>query len=155
MALNVNKLKLAEHARNLFSVSLEPAEKFEDLLDPAYWAHIAAKLRVHDRVEVVAADGTWFAELIVSATANTWAKMSVLRFVELEPCKMPDAAVKAAKEQKQSTPNREAAFYREWDAKAQAHRIVRRADKEVVAAGIKDRAEADAKVDLLIAEATV
>ena len=144
MALTPVMLKEAEFVRNIFAIRLAADEDFEDTLKPAYWAHVAAKLRVNDRVEVSAADGSWLAELVVSATTNTEAKMSVYRFAELEPCKLPEIGGGKAEEIKTSD-----AYYRRWNNKAMTHEIIRKEDKIVVFSS-KDKTEAEAHVKELL-----
>jgi hypothetical protein len=137
-------LKEAEYVRHIFAISLDADVNFEDTLKPAYWAHVAAKLRVGDRVEVSAADGTWLAELVVSGTTSTEAKMSVYRFVELEPCKLPETGAGKAENVKTSD-----AFFRRWNNKEMVHEIIRKEDKAVVFS-TKDKAEAETHVKELL-----
>ena len=149
MALKPINLKEADYVRHVFAIRLEADENFEDVLTPSYWAHVAAQLRVMDRVEVSPADGTWLAELVVSAVTNTEAKMSVYRFVELEPCKLPELGI--GKADKVASAD---AYFRRWNAKDMSHEVIRKEDN-IVVFQTKDKAEAEAKVKELLAESLV
>jgi len=65
MPLGVNSLKLAETVRSVYQITATAETKPEDLVKPEYWTHVARKLRMGDRIEVMAADATWYAELRV------------------------------------------------------------------------------------------
>lgn len=56
---------------------------FEDLLKPECWAHVAQLLRPGYRIEVLAEDGSYFAELLVVSAGRLWAKVAVLRKIDL------------------------------------------------------------------------
>lgn len=74
---------LAEHARNVWVATTERGHFKEDFENPAYWAHIASKLRPWDHIEVRAEDGTFYAEYLVLACDRTWARVRNLSFVSL------------------------------------------------------------------------
>ncbi len=57
----------------------------EDVLDPAYWAHVGAKLHVRDRIELWADDGAWFLEAVVLSAGRNWARVHLLRVEHLTP----------------------------------------------------------------------
>ena len=63
--LNVNGLKVAENLRVNHRIVCEFETTPEDLLKPDFWKHVARKLRLHDRVEVIGYDGRWYAEVLV------------------------------------------------------------------------------------------
>lgn len=50
----------------------------EDLMNPAYWAHIAATLKPWDRIDVRANDGSWWAQLLVLEASRSWARVHCL-----------------------------------------------------------------------------
>ena len=59
------------------TVGVTPA----DVMSPDYWAHLAGKMKVDDRIEVVAQDGSFDADLRVIAVDSRmlWAQVRVLR----------------------------------------------------------------------------
>lgn len=74
---------LAEAKRNAWFVIAEESQKPEDLLNPAVWAHHCRDLRPWDLIEVVADDGTWFAEYRVLTVERTWARVAIVTKVNL------------------------------------------------------------------------
>ena len=127
-ALLQDRLKQAEYTRNVFSVVPEFGTKLEDMLKPEYWAHTGAKLHPTDRIEVIAEDNTWFAELFVVSCARNWAKVTTLRFVELA----------------ESTPDETPAIeYKiNWGGQNVKHRVVRLSDNATIKDGFASAAEA-------------
>ncbi|WP_406873294.1 hypothetical protein WHT83_06240 [Aminobacter sp. P9b] len=65
MPLHVNGLALAESKRTLYRITTGIDDTPDSLLDPRYWVHVAKQLRVDDRLEVMAFDRSWFAEILV------------------------------------------------------------------------------------------
>lgn len=63
--LGPNGLKLAESVRNVYQITAPEGTTPDDLVDPKFWVHVARLLRAGDRVEVLAADVSWYAELRV------------------------------------------------------------------------------------------
>lgn len=82
-ALTPNKLAQAEFQRVIYSVTPELGTTILDVLDPKYWVHVAAQLRPRCRIEVLAEDNSWFAELLVASADKTWASVALLRYVDL------------------------------------------------------------------------
>lgn len=81
--LTADRLKGAEFDRIVHTANPPAGHTLEHMLSPAYWAHVAPKLRPWDKVEIRAEDGTYFAEFLVLACDRTWAKMHVLRWDDL------------------------------------------------------------------------
>lgn len=77
--LDPSRLVSAETVRRNLSVTPETGITLSDVMKPEYWAHVAARLNRADRIEVVAEDFAWTADLIVADRGRTWAKMLVLR----------------------------------------------------------------------------
>lgn len=73
----------AEYKRRDLIATPEVGTSLDEMLEPAYWAHVAKQLQPWDRIDVRAADGTWFAELLVVAVANQAAKVHLLQHVDL------------------------------------------------------------------------
>jgi hypothetical protein len=124
----LNRVKSAEYVRNIFSATPEIGTKYDDVLDPRYWTHVAPTLHPTDRIEVLAEDGAWFAELIVLSCGKNWAKVFPLRFVEM------------SESQPEEAPGAE--YVVVWRGMVHKHSVVRTADKVVVKAGFASAAEA-------------
>lgn len=71
-------IKLAEHARNLHRVTPDAGTSLEDVLKPDYWSHVGAKIMQGDRVEILPADGAWYAEALVVSCSRIHVKLAVL-----------------------------------------------------------------------------
>lgn len=88
-----NRLHFAEHRRNIFSVTPEHGTPFEEILKDGYWAHVSAKMKPGDRVEVMAEDGSYFAELLVQDAGRLYAKVAALRHVKLEAVEVKEGGL--------------------------------------------------------------
>jgi hypothetical protein len=55
---------------------------FSELLDPAYWLHIARKVRIGDQIEVLPDGNRWYAKLLVVSVTDNSVKVAVLSFVD-------------------------------------------------------------------------
>lgn len=126
MKLTPHLLKEAEYRRTVFEIVLDPGTEFDDVLKPAFWAHVARRLKPRNRIEVHAADGSWYAELMVRSASHVSAFVSPVHHVTFDDMKaeaddLGDYLIKfrgAAK----------------WSA-------IRNADKAVVVEGLASRAE--------------
>ena len=81
--LDESRFRLAELDRQDWIANADEGTKIEDVLDPAYWCLLAPKLKPFDHIEVRADDGSWIANLIVLATARTWARVKILNKFDL------------------------------------------------------------------------
>lgn len=82
---------VAENVRQEIVIMPEIGTTMEEMQNPAYWSHVASRLRAWDRIEVRPADGTWWAELVVRVVQPFAVRVHVLRLV-----KFPDAQRAAA-----------------------------------------------------------
>ena len=78
------QIKPAEFCRNIWHVTPEAGVTPEDLGESKTWVNIAKQLSVSDRIEAVAVDGSWFAELFVRAVVGVDVKIVPLRVVQFE-----------------------------------------------------------------------
>src|SRR5688572_24720719 len=83
--LKPSLLKSAEQAHLTHHVVLEAGTTIDDMLKPEYWKAAAAHLHPSDRIQVEAADGSFFAELSVRDVGKTWAKVKVCNEKRHEP----------------------------------------------------------------------
>ena len=77
------RFKPAESSRNVHSITIEQGISRAEILNPAFLAHIAARLRPYDHIEVTCDDGTLYAELLVKTCDRTWAHCHVLKWEDL------------------------------------------------------------------------
>ena len=83
LQMSADRFKLAEHERNIHSITIEEGVTRAQLINPAFLAHVAAKLRPYDQIEVRCDDGTLFAKLLVLQAERTWARVHVLEWHNL------------------------------------------------------------------------
>lgn len=88
------RFKNAEYERAIHVATLESGVTWEDAQAPEFWAHVAAKVRRYDHIEVRTDDSSFWGELLVMDSGKGYVKTSVLRFVELAsaPVKSDGAA---------------------------------------------------------------
>jgi len=127
-----DKFKGAEYARNIWSATSAVGVALEDVLKPEYWAHVAMKLTPSDRIEVVAEDGSFFAELYVQDKDKTWAKVFLLRHVVLDPLEKIDPTLD---------------FKVDWRGPANRYGVIRKSDNTVIKDGFATKGEAARFID--------
>lgn len=127
--LATNRIKQAEYVRNIWHVTPEQDVPFDTLLDPKYWAHVSAQFKPCDRIEVNAEDGSYFAELIILDAGRLFAKVQVLRKVELKAV-VVSGAISDEYEVK-------------WAGPSAKWRVLRKADNAPLKEGFTDRAGAE------------
>lgn len=87
MPIQPVSLQLAQHRRNVWSIIVQENVGISDILKPEFWAHVAERLKSRDRIEVMAIDNSFYAELFVLNTGNQWAAVDLLvekRFISEE-----------------------------------------------------------------------
>jgi len=123
--------KAAEFTRTIWQATPEVGATLADMLQPEYWAHVAKSIRPGDRIEVLAADGSWFAELFVRSSGLNEVRATVLREVQF------DKAVPVALPQTE---------YEVKFAGAAKWRVIRRSDNASMVDGLQTRGDAEAWV---------
>ena len=64
--LSPHMLQLAEHRRNLWSVTVAPGIPVDSVKNPEFWVHCAKMVKAGDKIECHAQDNSWYAELKVA-----------------------------------------------------------------------------------------
>lgn len=129
-ALNFAHCKQADFERTVHAVCPPYGIEFATLLEPSYWAHVAAMFKPRDRIEVYPEDGSYYAELFVVAAGRQWAKVVELRKVDLNA----GAAI----------PVPAAEFVVNWGGPSHKHRVIRKSDNTVLKSGFSTPEEANA-----------
>jgi hypothetical protein len=88
-----NRLHFAENRRNVFCVTPEHGTPYDAILKDDYWAHVSAKMKPGDRIEVLAEDGSYFAELLVQDAGRLYAKVASLRHVKLDAVEVKEGGL--------------------------------------------------------------
>jgi len=81
--LNPQRFGLAEYKRNIWHVVAELGTEPDDVMVPAYWAHVAEQFKPFDEIRVTIDDGAWVLYLLVTSCDRNWAKVFKLAFHEL------------------------------------------------------------------------
>jgi hypothetical protein len=69
-SLNATRFKEGDYARQIFHASAQTGTTKEDLLNPAYFAHVASQVSRFDHIEVVEETGAWWAQLLVTSKSE-------------------------------------------------------------------------------------
>lgn len=128
--IHESRFALAESKRNVWFATPVEGTPFGELLQPAYWSHIARRLRPGDLIEVVPDENTYKAFLVVLDAGQNWAKVALDRKVDLSP----PASVAAGDINKE--------YAVEWKGPHWKHAVIRVSDKQVVEKGFNTRDEA-------------
>lgn len=126
-------LKLAEGERLIFIDYPEANVTINDMLSPAYWAHVAKSLKAGCRIEAVAADGSWFVELYVIRADRTWAQTALMREVKLSSLKIDI--------------EKHEDFMVKFGTAQTKFRVIRKSDKQVIKEGLSTAQEAISWLD--------
>ena len=78
------RMQLAEYQRQEWVCNVPPEITREDVLNPAFWSHMASLMKPYDHIEVRQEDGSWLSQLIVLQSDRLWAKVFEMRFVEFK-----------------------------------------------------------------------
>lgn len=131
--LSQNRLQLAEHYSVTYAASLPADHTLEDAQKPDYWAHSAARLRQGDLIRLIPEDGSYFAELIVTATGKGYARVKLLRSIDLH-----EAVAEAA-----GTALLDAPMFVKWFGPQVKFGVVRKSDNERIKEGFSEKAQAE------------
>jgi hypothetical protein len=85
IVLTEQRMGLAEAMRHDWVVNAQEGTTVKDILDPTYWAYVAPKMSIYDRVEVRLETGEWVAELLVLGLDRNWARVHMLQLYDLIP----------------------------------------------------------------------
>jgi hypothetical protein len=110
----------------------------QDLLQPAFWAHHATKLRPYDEIRARAEDGTWIAFYIVLDASRNWARVQQLALHRLTTRDV--SLSQTSEDQVKAFIDAHSVTYRgphKWS-------IVRKADRNVLTEGIEQKDDAQA-----------
>ena len=118
-------LREAEYRRTIWELTVEKGVEPKAVLQPAFWAHVAGRLKIGDRIEAMAHDGSWFYELIVRskpAGRATEATVVPLNFYDLNAIDVETKTAVAGVE-----------YEHAWKGPTLKHCVIRLADKAIVA----------------------
>jgi len=125
--LNIDRIKEAEYVRHAFRVTVPVTVSYQETLDPTFWGHVASKLTVGDKIEIVPEDFSWYAEVIVRACSRVHAAVGAITFKEFH----------SKKENKPASADPD--FSIDWKGPQRKYAVIRLADKEVIKDGFASR----------------
>lgn len=129
LILNPQRMGLAEQLRQDWVVNAEEGTAVQDVLDPSYWAHMAAQLQVYDHIEVRLETGAWLLELIVLDVGRNYARVYVAQkydFAEVDV----------------TAPSNAITHRVDWKGPQRKHVVIRLSDSAVLQEGFSDKKEA-------------
>jgi len=77
------RMKEESYARNSFFVTCPVKTDHKDLLDPVFWRNLGQQFHQFDKVTAVTEDGQWYAEYVVVGCDRLWAKLALVKFIDL------------------------------------------------------------------------
>ncbi|API59521.1 hypothetical protein BSL82_09530 [Tardibacter chloracetimidivorans] len=126
--LSPAKLQAAEHYRTRYAAVVDDGTTVEDLQRPEFWCHVAGRMRQMDVIEVLSEDGSYFAELLVLKTGVGFAKVMLLRKVDLEtPAADDDASLVQV----------------QWKGPHRKHAVIRKSDGEILKDSFATKVDAE------------
>lgn len=125
--LTWNHIKESSFVAPSFFVTVPPGTTVDALLDPAFWALVASRLKPNMRLEVVPEDREYYAELFVMASDLNRVSVVLMRKVQLESAAATLPQATSLFELKFRGPN-----YK-WS-------VIRLSDKKVVKEGFEEKA---------------
>jgi hypothetical protein len=125
--LTPNRFSLAETRRNIWQIIPEDGTPYELLFDKDYWAAMASKLRPFDRIEVLADDGSFWAELLVLMATKTQAAVMELRKIDISTKEVAQVEEK---------------FAVKWRGPHRKWSVIRSADSSIVRSGFESADDA-------------
>jgi hypothetical protein len=121
--------QLARAERNVWRYFPEPNHTKEQIMAPAYWAHVSRRHRVGDKIEALWEDGSAYAELLIIACDKDYTKTVLLTFLDITG----GSAAKA-----------DGQFDVQWKGSVKKHCIVRLSDGAVIQEGLQTKVDAEA-----------
>lgn len=116
-----NRFALAEHAGNRFRATPPYGVTFEQIQNPAYWAHIASRVKPGDIIDVLPEDMSFCAEMLVVSCNRLEVRVHTKHHSIIEAPK-PEHMEDAADPQ----------FDVKWGGPVAKFRVIRKEDKKVV-----------------------
>lgn len=86
---DASNLQSVEYVRNVFRTVPPQGHSLDDVLAPNYFAHLAPKLKIGDRIEVLPETMEYFAELLVVRSERFTVHTALVNRVELATPEMP------------------------------------------------------------------
>jgi hypothetical protein len=138
----------AEIERTLRLIRVKPGTTIDMVMDPDFWVHSGQHLRIDDKLEVLAADGSFEVELrcVAVDVRGYWAQMRLLTWWPRNLAVRPEwIESKAAGETPPQTGPDPQGYLVEWAGPVHKWRIINRAG-EIVGKGFVTQEDAASEV---------
>lgn len=141
--LDAGRFALAEQQRNVYQIIVEPDVTRAQMLRPEFLAHVAAKVRPYDKLEIIKDDGTLYAEAVVLQCDRTWARIHITAWTDLG---VKDVALTQADQQAiEAAVAKSSETYRvEFKGPKKLWCVIRTADSAYVREGEANKSDAHA-----------
>lgn len=121
------QLRQAEFVYNRWFATPPAGTTKADVLAPAFWTHVQAKVKAGDRIDVTPESGEWLAELLVRAAGENGLVLHVLHYHAFAAAELPAGS--------------------DYEVKfggAAKWRVIRKADRHVLVESLPTREAAEA-----------
>lgn len=126
--LNPQRMELAEQWCQHWVVNAEEGTTVSDVMDPQYWAHMAARMQPYDHIEVRLETGEWLLQLLALSVGRNYVQVHLLQKYDLQ---LVDSELPAAQKHRV-----------EWKGPQRKWVVTRIADSQVIQEGLADKAAA-------------
>lgn len=139
--LDAAKFTLAEAEQERFMATIEPGTTRAEVCNPAFFAHIASKLRPYTEILLRCEDGTLYAKALVLQAERTWATVHILEWHDLTT---KDVSLTQTQVKEIEKMVREGAteYSIEYKGPTLKHCVIRNGDQAIVADKIATKAGA-------------
>lgn len=121
-----DRFGLSEHKRHDWVADVAPDVTVEDVLNPAFWAHVSEQMDPLDTIEVRWEDGSKIVQLRVLWCERAFAKVKLISKEDLGDL---SANAEAKSE-----------LYRvEWKGPTMRHAVIRNSDNAILQSGFRER----------------
>lgn len=125
-----SQFKQTEFVRQSLTIIAKPGQSIKDIMEPNAWATISPKVRGWDKVEVIAEDGSYVAELFVVQVSKLWVRTALVNFTDL------------SKEDRAEDDGAEDDYLVRYRGTIKKWCVVRKEDDSNVAEGLESREDA-------------
>ena len=134
--------KQSDQVWTSYTLVMTPEQTIEDALESDFWSHVAKYFRPYDRVNLIAEDGSYVAELMVTTAGGSYAKVA-----ELWRWLRPDDAAP------QEAGHAQIAFVK-WRGPVAKWSIIRKSDSECLRDRFAEKSAADQWLNDYVATVT-
>lgn len=132
------RINLVEYRRQHWLATPEAGTTKENILDPAYWAHVSGRMKPMDLIDVLIEDGSAFYQLMVTSANRIEARVLVLfekNLTEQEQKEFHEPAGTLA-----------SLYEAKWQGPSEKWIVLRVKDKHKVRTGFGSKEEAESHI---------